>query len=178
MTCIVGILDDDGTIYMGGDSAATGDDYGQDLCMDKVFLSDEFIFGYAGSGRFCQLVKFSFDPPPITEPLDSYMCSAWLDALRDCLRSGGHLEKKDNREWVDGKLLIGVRGHLFQFQEDLECAEYRLPYAAVGCAYQLALGSLFSTKGRPRQRIMTALEAAERFCGAVRRPFCVKTLKP
>lgn len=176
MTCIVGIVQDN-VVYMGGDSAETTEDFSMNQCYDKVFLRGEFIYGYSGDSRFCQLVEFCFEPPPITEPLDAYMVSTWVNALRTCLLSGGYLSKTNNKEEIDGNLLIGVRGRLFHLWGDFACVEYCDNYGAVGCAYQIALGSLHSTKGTPKKRIETALKAAERYNASVRSPFVIKELK-
>lgn len=177
MTCIVGLVEGK-DIYMGGDSACSDDDWSLNLCYDKVFVRPNFIYGYAGNARFCQLVEFAFEPPPITKPLDAYMCTDWVDALRECQHEGGHMKKRDNREEIEGSLLVGVRGRLFHVYSGFDCIEFRDRYGAIGCANHIALGSMYATKDLvPKDRIKMALKAAEKYSAGVRRPFQIKVLK-
>lgn len=181
MTCIVGLIDADGSIYMGGDSACVDEEgWALNLCYDKVFVRDDFIYGYSGESRFCQLVEFAFEPPEIEEPLDKYMVTAWMDSLRETLIEGGCTKKEHNREEIDGSLLVGVRGRLFHVYGGFECLEYRDSYGTVGCAYQVALGNLAATEEfdiAPKERIKMALKTAERYSAAVRSPFQIIVLK-
>lgn len=91
---------------------------------------------------------------------------------------GGYTWKEHNREFIDGSLLVGVKSRLFHVYGGFECVEYRDEYGTVGCAYQVALGSMYATPELPpKQRIKTALQAAEKYSAAVRGPFQIKVLK-
>ena len=178
MTCIVGLVDGI-DVWMGGDSAESDDKWNLNLCYDKVFIKDGFIYGYSGYSRFCQLVEFAFQRPSLTDPLDAYMCTTWINELRNCLREGGSLKIENNVEVMGGTLLVGVRGRLFYIDNDLSCVEYREDFMATGCGGRVALGAMFATKDLcpPNERILIALEAAQQFNIGVRSPFVVKVLK-
>jgi hypothetical protein len=76
-----------------------------------------------------------------------------------------------DQEETMGTFLVGVRGQLFEVEDDfavLPCEKF----CAVGCGVSVALGSLYSTEGqKPQKRIITALEAASTFTTGVRAPF-------
>jgi hypothetical protein len=72
-------------------------------------------------------------------------------------------------------LLVGAYGRLFTAWSDDRVVEALNGYDAVGIGDSAALGALYSTRGLPaEERVMSALLAAERLTGAVRRPFWVK----
>jgi len=186
MTCIVGLVDDNGDIYIGGDSAVVYEDSVWSLELDvsdKVFIKDNMIVGICGiSARAEQLFRFSFIPPLYEEDEDlyTYMCGVFIDEFRICLRKGGYLRREDGVEkWGDiGMFLIGFKGTLFVLDDTFSIWQSKNRWASIGCAHSIALGSMYSTLGStPRARIKTALEAAERHSAAVRSPFVIKVLK-
>lgn len=175
MTCIAGIAQN-GVVYIGGDSAGVD---GFDLVVradEKVFVNGPYAFGFCGSFRLGQLLHYAFDPPPPrTKDLSRFMVTTFINAVRKCLLDGGLAEKDDNVETAPGKFLVGVRGRLFCVEEDYQVGEPDLPYAAVGCGDQIANGALYvqSKSMKPKDRILQALAAAQRFSGGVRAPFRV-----
>jgi hypothetical protein len=174
MTCIVGIAEN-GRVYLGGDSAGIA---GLDLTVRddaKVFRNGNFIFGFTSSFRMCQLLRFSFRPPLPTIGIADYefMCTAFIDAVRDCLKAGGFATKHNEAE-NGGSFLVGYRGVIYEIDCDYQVGIPADGFAAVGCGAQIALGSLFSTHShrmRPLWRLELALKAAERFSAGVRAPF-------
>lgn len=174
MTCIVGIQEN-GKVYIGGDSAGVA---GWDLSVwsdEKVFRNGEFLFGFTHSFRMGQLLRFAFSAPSRAENMEDYkyLVTNFTDAIRNCLKSGGFATTKDGAE-VGGKFLFGYRGKLYCMQADYQVAKTVDGYAAAGCGDSIALGSMFSTAGKaPRERVEIALNAAERLSAGVRGPFTV-----
>jgi ATP-dependent protease HslVU (ClpYQ) peptidase subunit len=174
MTCIVGIAEN-GKVYIGGDSAGVA---GLDLTVrsdEKVFRNDEFLFGFTSSFRMGQLLRFSFYPPSRAEKMGDYkyLVTTFIDAVRSCLKTGGYATTKDGGEH-GGTFLLGYRGKLYVVDSDYQVGSAADGFASVGCGDQVAHGSLFSTIGKsPRDRIETALNAAERFSAGVRGPFTI-----
>lgn len=172
MTCIVGITED-GKVYIGGDSAGVG---GLDLTVrsdEKVFRNGEFLFGFTSSFRMGQLLRFSFSPPSRAEGMDDYkyLVTTFIDEVRSTLKSGGFATSKDGGE-AGGTFLLGYRGKLYVVHSDYQVGLAADGWDACGCGEQIANGSMFSTIGKPpRERIETALKAAERFSAGVRGPF-------
>jgi ATP-dependent protease HslVU (ClpYQ) peptidase subunit len=177
MTCIVGAIDN-GTIYMGADSAGVGG-YALDIRRDsKIFINGEFLIGFTSSFRMGQLLRFKFTPPIPKENQDlyEYMVSDFVEEVRKCLKDGGYSKIQSNEE-TGGTFLVGYRGRLFTIEDDFQVGEVFHEFAAVGCGFHIALGSMYSTRGKnPSERIMTALEAAEEFSAGVRRPFNLLTI--
>lgn len=177
MTCIVGLIDN-GTIYMGADSAGVA---GYEISIrkdSKVFINNGFLIGFTSSFRMGQLLKYSFTPPAIKENQDlfAYMVTDFIDAVRICLKTGGYA-RINNNEDVGGFFLIGHKGRLFCVESDFQVGELYEPYAAEGCGQPYALGSLFSTSGLgPKERVEKALKAAEMFNAGVRGPFNILQL--
>lgn len=175
MTCIVGLVEN-GVVYIGGDSAGTDGWLSQTIRADsKVFRNGDFLFGFSGSFRMGQLLRFSFKAPyhrPEVETYE-YMCTSFVDEVRKTLRDGGFARNESGEE-RGGFFLVGYRGRLFKIEWDYQVGESVDGYASVGIGADLALGALFVTSGtEPTQRITKALEASAYHNAGVRAPFVV-----
>jgi hypothetical protein len=105
------------------------------------------------------------------------MATTFIDAVRDCLKAHGYAKKKEEQE-SGGTFLVGYRGRLFFIDDDYQVGEAADGYNAVGCGLESANGAMFASPHVPaRQRVRTALEAAERFSAGVRGPFNIVNLK-
>jgi ATP-dependent protease HslVU (ClpYQ) peptidase subunit len=179
MTAIVGLAHG-GSVFIGGDSAGVS---GMDLSVRadaKVFRKRGYLFGFTTSFRMGQLIRYSLDLPKPKGDLDAFMATGFIDALRECLKTGGWARKEAERE-EGGTFLVGVRGQLFAVYDDYQVAKAADGFAAVGCGDQVALGALYATAGtglKPRRRVRIALAAAERFSAGVRGPFICMSLRP
>ena len=179
MTCVAAITD--GTkVTMGADSAGVFEHELELRADPKVFIKGQFIIGMAGSFRLGQLLRYglSVPPRPCGQPLHEYMCTTFVDAARNCFRSGGFMTTEDGQERASGEVLIGTEGRLFTMYCNFQIGQELNSYSAVGTGAQVARGSLFTTANwsSPVARIEKALEAAERFCSGVRAPFTVLSL--
>jgi len=177
VTAIVGLVHGK-SVFIGGDSAGV-----DDLCLTvradtKVFRKDQYLFGFTTSFRMGQLIRYSLRPPKPKGEIEKFMATKFVDALRDCLKTGGWAKKENDRE-EGGTFLVGLQGKLFAVYDDYQVATAADGFAAVGCGDQIALGALYATADvdlKPRQRIRIALRAAERFSTDVRGPFvCLST---
>ena len=175
MTCIVGLVHE-GVVYIGGDSAGVG---GMSLTVradEKVFQNGEFLMGFTTSFRMGQLLRYSLKPPRRhpDDDIHQYMVVDFINAVRECLKSGGWASKKEETE-QGGTFLVVYSGHLFTVDSDYQVGQPEDSFAAVGYGEDIALGALFATQGQgnPRDRVLTALRAAERFSAGVRGPFHV-----
>jgi hypothetical protein len=178
MTCIVGIVEN-GVVTLGGDSAGVDvRDIDITLRKDvKVFKNKEFVMGYTTSFRMGQLLRFRFVPPTIlVEDLYEYMCTTFVDAVRECFDRYGFMQKYEKGDEKGGEFLVGVRGRLFSIEDDYQVTESIDNYRSVGCGMYYALGSLETTdKATPtwstKERLSTALTVAEKYSGGVVGPF-------
>lgn len=187
MTCLVGIIDKDKSrILIGGDSAGVS---GLDVTIrkdPKVFVVGDFAFGCTSSFRMIQLIRYSFRPPEITAPCPGlgqerkdvdvfrYMCTAFVNSLRDCLREGGFLTKCNEAE-SGGEFLVGFRGRLFCIGADFQVGEPADGFDSVGCGCEYALGALRALTAigdmDAESVARKALEAAGYFSAGVRPPY-------
>ena len=179
MTCIVGFVDKNKNIYLGGDSAGVGD---LDITIrkdPKVFTVGKMVMGYTSSFRMGQLLRFKLklSRPPKQMDDYEYMCTLFIDAVRKCLKDNGYAEIKNNEETI-GTFIVGYRGALYKIENDLQVEMSQENYNDCGCGRSYALGSLATDKNsNPEQIVLKALEVAEKFSGGVRRPFRIVTLK-
>ena len=147
VTCIVGLVEHGG-VYIGRDSSAVS---GWDLMPRKdrkVFrLGSEFLFGFTSSFRMGQLLRDAFVAPAMSasEPVEHYMTTVFVDAVRECLKTGGFAQKKDEQESA-GTFLVGVRGRLFRVADDYQTGETLDGYDAIGSGGPVALGALHAIR--------------------------------
>lgn len=176
MTCIVGIAHD-GNVTIGGDSAGVNGSYRIVGRSDvKVFRNGPFIMGFTSSFRMGQLLAHAFNPPKRHSDTDVYkfMVTAFIDAVRDCLKSGGYASKRNDVE-AGGTFLVGYEGRLFRIEDDYQVGENIDGYDACGCGQEFSLGSLHATEGMenitPAGRVKLALAAAAHHSAGVAGPF-------
>lgn len=174
MTAIVGLIHD-GRVLLGCDSAGSN---GWTICTRtdlKAFTTGRYVVGFSDSFRMGQILRWGFDPPqpPANGRLERFMCTTWIDTLRQALKDGGWA-KKDAEQEIGGTFLVGVAGRLFRIESDYQVGQVDHEYAAIGSGEQPALGALAATARLgwgPKRRVRAALEAAELHIGSVRGPF-------
>ncbi|MGI0058198.1 MAG: hypothetical protein ACREBJ_00385 [Nitrosotalea sp.] len=176
MTCIVGLVDK-GDVYIGGDSAGVA---GLSLSIradEKVFGNGPFIMGFTSSFRMGQLLRYKLAPPAQTVHQEDmeYMVTSFIDSCRQCFSQNGFGDKEAS---VGGNFLVGYHGKLYNIEIDYQVGVPKLPFDAVGCGSDLALGAMFATEGlSPEKRINAALLAASTFSAGVAPPFVILRLE-
>jgi ATP-dependent protease HslVU (ClpYQ) peptidase subunit len=173
VTCIVGVADK-GQVWIGGDSAGSNGWSVRVRSDTKVFRNGPYVLGFTTSFRMGQLLRYRLQAPePDGWDIDRFMATAFVDAVRQCLKDGGWA-KTDNGQEQGGTFLVGYRDRLYEIEADFQIGYSADSYAAVGSGYLVALGSLHATAGRPAEdRVNRALVAAEHFTGEVAGPFTV-----
>ncbi|MBQ0087982.1 MAG: hypothetical protein KBT27_01445 [Prevotellaceae bacterium] len=189
MTCIVGFVDKKtNTTWIGGDSMGSNGYTHSIQDGHKVFHNDTLknvVMGATGSFRHIDLLEFStnlfpeidfYKKPQIDR---KYMVNTFIPNVKDLFQSQVVTECDTNR---GGLFLVGVDGKLFEIQSDYSVLEPKDGYASVGCGEVAAMGSLYSTtknckKFTPKEHILSALEAAEKCCMGVHRPFVIVNTK-
>mgnify|MGYP001574858382 CR=1 FL=1 len=200
MTCVVALRDVAGRIVMGCDSAGVGSWYSlQNRSDRKIYRNGPCLFGFTSSFRMGQLLGYSLEVPkfyeadfpglPLDAALQKFMVTKFVDAVRNCLKAGGYAAK-DKEVETAGTFLVAFRGEIFQVCDDYQVSRHLENYAAVGCGFDLALGSLFTSDGWPAgslggnstdealTRVKLALAAAANFSAGVRGPFHFEELLP
>lgn len=173
MTCVAGIAHG-GKVWIGGDSAGVSGWSLRVRADEKVFRSGHLVMGFTTSFRMGQLLRYGLKVPEQTGKDDyGFLCTTFVDAVRECLKAGGYATKENEAE-KGGDFLLGYRGNLYHVAADYQVARAAVGFDAVGCGRDVAIGALAVTpKQPPRRRILTALKAAEDFNAAVRGPFAV-----
>lgn len=174
MTCIVAVIDKENKrVVMGADSAGVS---GLDISVrkdPKIFKNGPFLIGCTGSFRMMQLLNYSFKPPKVTpKEMHKYMCTDFIDEIRECFRIGGFLQKFEEGDDKGGCFLVAYKDNLFQIAIDFQVEELHRGYDAIGCGSDYALGALFGWEVKSASpRVKHALKAAEYFSAGVREPF-------
>lgn len=182
MTCIAAVAHE-GSVYMGGDSAGVSDDSVYSLGIgaeSKIWEKDGILFGAAGSFRVSQVIRWQTNVPqynPTAEPLE-YLTGSLITSIRDTLREHGALItwEEESTESIDGSLLVGFQGRVFEVFGDFGVGELVHDYGSIGCGFPIAMGNLAATESldiKPKKRITMALKAAERHSAGVRGPFTI-----
>lgn len=175
MTAIVG-LKHQGRVWIGGDSAGVAGWSLTSRADEKVFRNGPFVFGFTTSFRMGQLLRHAFTPPTRDDrmPVDKFMSTTFVDAVRACLKSGGYATTKEGAE-VGGAFLVGYGEHLFGIESDYQVGQPMGDSLACGCGHEIALGALFGAPKsmRPEARVRKALEAAATYSAGVRGPFTI-----
>jgi len=181
MTCIVGLIDSNKNVYIGGDSAGTAGSERTIRKDPKVFIRDKFIMGFTSSFRMGQLLmaddRFKIREHKKEEDDFYYMINAFIPAVQQLFADGGYLSIDKNVK-EGGIFLCGYNGRLYKISSDFQVGESVDDYSCIGCGEEYALGSLFSTDGQPvEDRVLKALEASAYFNNAVSAPFTVLKLE-
>lgn len=176
MTCIVA-LKHDGKILMGADSAGVGGYSLQVRADPKIYRVGQMLIGFTSSFRMGQLLGYKLKLPDHDPrwPVERYMASEFIDAVRTCLKDGGFARKENETEKA-GTFLVAYRGRIFYIDSDYQAGESIAPFGACGCGADLALGALFTmqkldAQQTARERVQLALQAAEAHSAGVRGPF-------
>jgi ATP-dependent protease HslVU (ClpYQ) peptidase subunit len=177
MTCIVGYVEGN-QVVMGGDSAGVA---GWDLTVradQKVFRNGPMVFGFTSSFRMGQLLRYALTVPTHHPDVtvDAYMVTTFIDAVRACLKDHGWATKKSDQE-SGGSFLVGYQGRIFSVEDDYQVGCPVDAFAACGCGAQIALGAMYASWHLAgKARVVSALQAAERFSAGVRGPFHVEVM--
>jgi hypothetical protein len=171
MTIIVGVLDGEGGVVMGADSAGVNSDQDLQLRKDeKVFINGPYVIGVCGSWRVNQLLRFADLPTPDKTDPFKFMVTVLIPFVRRLL--SGEPEEKERKP----EFLISFSGRLFHVYGNLQVSEEILEYETCGCAAQIARGALYaldyySIERTAENKVSMALKAAQRFSSGVREPF-------
>lgn len=192
MTCIVGLVED-GTIYLGGDSAVSTANGLMIKSFPKVYKRGEFLIGGAGRMVISQIMSHVATIPPVYEDQDNfdYIVNTFMPCFRDAVKEVGQMREVEGKEHTENEFILGFRGHLYIIGTDLSVLEPLDGYCSIGSGSVHALGSLYTTESRdgdelsivsgdvvirgiewhPEVRIRLALEAAAKYDEYVSPPF-------
>ena len=189
MTCVVGFTDKENKVtWMGADSMGSNG-YTHGIYDDKKVFHNEtisnIIMGVCGSYRQMDLLKYSENLFPEIDKYKTpdfdkkYMVKTFIPNVKTLFQTEMVCDPETE---CGGNFLVGSQGKLFEIQNDYSVLEHTEGYACVGCGEVAASGSLYATtkmdtknkkKMSPKEHIIMALEAAEKNCMGVHRPFVI-----
>jgi hypothetical protein len=153
VTCIVGLVEDN-TIYIGGDRSASDDVSIVSMKTPKVYIRDEWIYGYAGTIGIGQLMNY-IDLPSPEGDIEKLIRLDICEKLKSIIDS--HARDVENE---DTGFLIGAKGRLFEFNIS-DWGVIEIDQTSIGSGSQIALGSLYtSIDNNPIDRIGLAIGSA------------------
>lgn len=167
---VIAAISDGKKVYLGGDSALSTGDHVFLSADPKVFERDGIVVGFCGSLRFGELVALTKFPPRTGKNIDLWVREEVCDSLRLAALRKGH----DISDGDDSEAILGIGGQIYVITSGPVAYRVRGAYAAIGSGGPWAEGSLYSTLGSGlslKERLVTALEAAEFHCSAVRSPW-------
>lgn len=179
MTVVVALISNDNDVIVGSDSAGISNTDLEIRTDPKLFIKNDCIFGFCGSYRVCQIVRYhfnfsKFDIKDKIEPLE-YMVLKVIVPLRALLK-----EYEIDKDTEDFSFIMGFKKNLFVVSADLQVASQKDEFCAIGSGAQIAKGALYVAKKAGcfsgKNAIVMALKAAERYSTDVRGPFLIETI--
>lgn len=181
MTCIIGFTDRKNNVsWIGGDSLGSNGYTKSTEKPSKVFRNETFknvLIGGTTTFRHLDLLKYSntlFNEIDWYKKIDidhKFMVTKFIPNVIKLFKNGIIDEEETKR---GGNFIVATPGKLFEIQEDYSVLEPEMGICSVGCGEEVAMGSLITTENfdmAPQERIIKALEAAEKYCCGVQRPF-------
>jgi hypothetical protein len=185
MTCIVGVIDKKNKcVWMGSDSLCSNEYSKSVQSQTKCFKSKEredTVLGGTTTFRHLDLLRYSTSLfPEVDKYRDieinhEYIVTKFIPNVHKLFEEGFIEETKDGAK-EGGNFLIGIKNQLYEIQDDYSVLEYKDGFSSVGCGEGYAKASLFTTEGTNmeiKDRIIKALESAEKFSIGVQRPFII-----
>lgn len=184
MTCVVGYIDKSTSrVYIAADSAASDGDCVSIRKDGKVFAVKDMLFGFAGSYRMGQILRYVDDIPHQQKFQEDheFLCTTFVDYLVEKFDDSKSLSN-DNGCASLGQFLLVVayRGMLYHIDSDFQVAIEDKPYCSIGSGSSYALGAMYALEGyriKPEKRLSIAIEAAIQNSIGVRPPIQISYLE-
>lgn len=182
MTCIIGVIDkEDNSVWIGGDSLGSNGHTKSVELQPKVFRrreSEDVAIGSTSSFRHIDLLRYGGDLfSEVTHPDHESIVMDVIPKMTALFNEG----IGDDGSGVKGaNLIIGIGNKLYEVQDDYSVLEPAMGFCSVGSGEEVAMGSLITTSKLDiptSKRIALALEAAEKYCYSVQRPFTIINTK-
>lgn len=196
MTAIAGWIDDEGVVWIGGDSGGADEDTVFPRSDEKVFKVGNYLIGFSESFRGMQLLKYgsynstlnlkNIKPSKSKEKTHEFMVKFFIPMVRNIFRDGGFMSSHKGSEYFDGSFLVGVNGCLFMVDGDFQVGIHD-KFTAIGSGYHLCIGSMHTSLKYQEEEgldhlsgeevVLTALESAAEYSNCVLSPFIIKNEK-
>lgn len=178
MTCIVGYVDKkNDCVWIGADSLGSNS-HNKTVRNDPKFFhyTKNIIFGFTSSYRMGQLLLYSDNLFSDSKISDKSFFSHKNIVTKFIPNLVKYYKENDDDE-IDkkGTFLLGTYNKLWKIYDDFQVSESFDEFNVCGSGEEFALGALHAleknNKMSIKEKLVTALESAERFCCTVQRPF-------
>lgn len=184
MTCVVAVTDGN-TIYAGADTAAGQNDEIYQIPEPKIFLHNSMLFGFCGSYRLGQIVRYRSNlPSPGSDYTDliTFLAREFVPALKAAVEADGAALPGKSFLGEGTGLLVGYNGELGMVGSTLAVMSASRPYLSIGSGRTRAYPALYALTqvGTPpgRRLVELTLEAAADYTLTVRGPYQFVELPP
>ena len=181
MTVIVGVADR-GTVWLGGDSCVSAEDFTERVEGGKVFRRGDLLIGSSWSLRASQVVRHEMEVPKYQGSMSpiQYMVRKFIPELRSSLSGSGCLKNESGELRTQFTMCVGLHGSIFTIHQDFCVCQSDTGYMAIGSGRDFAIGSLATTQNMriiAKKRVELAMLAAAEHSGSVAGPFRILSLK-
>lgn len=142
MTTVAAITDGK-KVFMAYDSGLSiGDDFIGQSVQSKVFTVEDLLFGYYGSTRAGNIIRYSLRIPSKIEDVDAHewVSKYVVTAIQDAFLANNYTIDDE----VGFGCLVAHGGRIFLINTDFAVTEWERGYAAVGSGEKYALGALYA----------------------------------
>lgn len=141
MSAIVGLAIN-GKVYMAADSLGSSDVQKIIYSRNKIFLKDNFLFGFGGSYRFGDILEHTFDIPNRDDNITDlqFLVRKFIPELQKCLETNRYINDKNIVQCES--FLLGHNGCLYNIQADFSIVRSVNNYDAIGSGFVSCLGAL------------------------------------
>ena len=139
MTCIIAIKTDK-EVYIGGDLLGSSPYNKGVVKHDKVFCSGDMIFGYCGSFRAGDILKYYFVPPQrvVGEDTMTYLVTGVIASVRQVLAQNNfEASPHDSESYMNASFILCYEGRIFDIQEDYSVLEWDDNVICIGSGQQV-----------------------------------------
>ena len=186
MTCIVGWVDKDKTVWMAGDSQITAGDDRATLKDKKIYHKNGFLLGVTATHDIVQTIKYDFIPSERCESEGDieYLCKVFRNNLKECFNENSFSLNKnvieENGKVNPGMMLVGYNGHLVEVELFGCVLESTDKFMAIGIGADLAKGYLVRVDEQEEiesSHLIKAIAVAGQYTTGVAPPYYLEKLE-
>lgn len=176
MTVLIAIKEED-SVFLGADKQVTGGQIKQDKdtkifkkelktinSKGEVIKTETVYFAETGYVVVGNYIRYGFELPykEEKESYEEYIVTKLCTKLNQSLKESGLIKVKDSKTYSDTNFLIVMNNNIYTISNVGLVCEFE-DYVVDGSGYEVALGSLYTSKGKSaRERIKLAIEACDK----------------
>ena len=177
MTCIVGLETENGVIIAVDSGRVNASGRATTCDINKIFKKGEIVFAYSGSFKIGQLIEDYLKLPKRSKSISDieYLRKYVLAEITAILYANDVvIRSEEGTPVIPSKFMLGYRKKLYCIDFDLHLTSSSFGMEAIGMGEDTALGALTildKVKSDPKNRVMLAIRAAQKFYPSICEPF-------